>query len=182
MAKNIKLMKAGVDVSAIRDEVNRYIEDWGVQKTYENTDQLHDLPVSVLQLVIGVVENEGDHPSNSEISQRTPLYDKYEVTKAWLQENAPDHDRVAFLKIPVGGDVGMHIDEGTYYLTRDRYHLSIQGKYAYRVGDQEVVIEPGTWFWFDNKKPHAAKNLSDEPRITMVFDVPHNKRNPDIEF
>jgi len=175
LGKNIRLIKSKVDVSAIREEVNRWEEDWGVQKTYENTDQLHDLPVSVLQLVIGVVEKEGDHPSNSEMSMRTPLYDKYVATKAWLQENAPFHDRVAFLKIPVGGDVGLHIDEGTYYLSRDRYHLSIQGKYIYKVGEQEVIIEPGTLFWFNNKIPHGTKNIGDEPRITMVFDVPYSK-------
>jgi mannose-6-phosphate isomerase-like protein (cupin superfamily) len=178
LAKNVRLIKRGVDVSAIRDEVNRWEEDWGVQKSYENTDQLHDLPVAVLQLVIGVVAKEGDHPSDSELSQRTPLYDKYEVTRNWLQENAPLHDRVAFLRLPVGGDVGMHIDTGSYYLTRDRYHLSIQGTYIYRVGDQEVIIEPGTWFWFNNKIPHGTKNIGNEPRITMVFDLPHSQENP----
>ena len=175
MGKNIRLIKSKVDVSAIREEVNRWEEDWGVQKTYENTDQLHDLPVAVLQLVIGVVEKQGDHPSNSEMSQRTPLYDKYVATKKWLQENAPNHDRVALLRLPPNGEVGLHIDEGSYYLTRDRYHLSIQGKYIYRVGDQEVIIEPGTLFWFNNKIPHGTKNIGDEPRITMVFDVPYSK-------
>ena len=178
MAKNIRLIKRGIDVSAIRDEVNRWEEDWGVQKTYNHTGQLHDLPVSVLQLVIGMVEKEGDHPSNSELSVRTPLYDKYVATSDWLKQNAPKHDRVAFLKIPVGGDVGLHIDEGTYYHTRDRYHLAIQGSYIYKVGDQEVIIEPGTWFWFNNKIMHGTKNIGDVPRITMVFDIPHSQDNP----
>lgn len=173
--KPIILIESGVDVSAIREEVNRWEEDWGVQKTYDNTGQLHDLPVSVLQLVIGVVEKEGDHPSDSELSQHTPLYDKYTATKAWLQENAPFHDRVAFLRIPVGGEVGTHIDTGTYYHTRHRFHLSIQGEYIYHVGDQEVIIKPGTWFWFDNKIPHGTKNIGDVPRITMVYDVPYSK-------
>lgn len=178
MAKNIRLIKRGIDVSGIRDEVNRWEEDWGVQKSYNHTGQLHDLPVSVLQLVIGMVEKEGDHPSNSELSMRTPLYDKYQTTVNWLQQNAPNHDRVAFLKIPVGGDVGLHIDEGSYYQTRDRYHLAIQGSYIYKVGEQEVIIEPGTWFWFNNKVMHGTQNIGDVPRITMVFDLPHSQTNP----
>lgn len=178
MAKNIRLISSKVDVSAIAEEVNKYESDWGLQKTYDHTGQLHDLPVSVLQLVIGMVENEGDHPSDSELSVKTPLYDKYAATREWLQQNAPNHDRVAFLKIAVGAEVGTHIDEGTYYLTRDRYHLAIQGEYHYTVNGQKVHIKPGTWFWFDNKTPHGTQNVGDVPRITMVFDIPHSSNNP----
>jgi quercetin dioxygenase-like cupin family protein len=49
---------------------------------------------------------------------------------------------------------------------------------VYTVGDESVVVEPGTLFWFNNKLEHAAKNIGDDVRITLVFDVPHNKRNP----
>jgi mannose-6-phosphate isomerase-like protein (cupin superfamily) len=74
--------------------------------------------------------------------------------------------------------VGRHIDEGTYYLTRDRYHLSIQGRYEYFVGDESVIVEPGTLLWFNNKLMHGTKNIGDVTRITFVFDVPHSKSNP----
>ena len=74
--------------------------------------------------------------------------------------------------------VGSHIDNGTYYLTRDRYHLSLQGRYEYWVEDEMHIIEPGTFFWFDNKRYHAAKNISDVDRLTFVFDVPKSKKNP----
>ena len=43
--------------------------------------------------------------------------------------------RCGFLSLPVDGYVGAHIDEGTYYQTRDRYHLSIAGQYQYFVGN-----------------------------------------------
>ena len=85
--------------------------------------------------------------------------------------------RCGFLALPVGEIVGSHIDEGTYYLTKDRYHLSIQGKYEYTVGDETIIIEPGTLFWFNNKLPHKAVNIGNNIRITFVFDVPHHKRN-----
>jgi mannose-6-phosphate isomerase-like protein (cupin superfamily) len=85
--------------------------------------------------------------------------------------------RCAFLSLPVGQIVGTHIDEGTYYLTKDRYHLSIQGKYEYTVGDEKIMVEPGTFFWFNNKLSHSAKNIGEEPRITFVFDIPHHKKN-----
>ena len=72
----------------------------------------------------------------------------------------------------------MHIDEGTYYLNKDRYHLSLQSRYQYYVGDETMLVEPGTFFWFNNKIPHGAINVGDVDRISLVFDVPHNQSNP----
>jgi hypothetical protein len=63
-------------------------------------------------------------------------------------------------------------------LTRDRYHVSIQGTYLYEVDGETHQIEPGTFFWFDNKKFHSAINNGTTDRITFVFDLPHTKGNP----
>ena len=95
-----------------------------------------------------------------------------------LKRNFGKFSRCGFLSLPVGGEVGKHIDIGSYYQTRDRYHLSIQGRYIYTVGDESVTVEPGTLLWFNNKLPHGTKNVGDCVRVTFVFDVPHSKRNP----
>ena len=94
------------------------------------------------------------------------------------QHNIHNISRGAFFRLPPLGSKGRHIDEGKYYLTRDRYHLSLQGEYLYEVDGEEHIIKPGTFFWFDNKKPHSAVVVSDEDRITFVFDVPHSPTNP----
>ena len=65
--------------------------------------------------------------------------------------------------------VGAHIDEGTYYLDKDRYHLSIQGQYKYFVGNEDVIVDAGTLLWFNNKMPHGTVNLGDETRITLFL-------------
>ena len=77
--------------------------------------------------------------------------------------------------LPVDEIVGAHIDEGTYYLTRNRYHLSILGRYQYFCGKESVIVEPGTLLWFNNKLPHGTVNIGDETRITFVFDIPHGQ-------
>ena len=46
------------------------------------------------------------------------------------------------------------------------------------VGDEEVIVEPGTLLWFNNKLEHGAENIGDGIRITFVFDLPHSKQNP----
>ena len=92
-----------------------------------------------------------------------------------LYDEFPEREvhRCGFLSLPIDGYVGAHIDEGTYYLTRDRYHLSIAGQYQYFVGNETAIVDPGTLFWFNNKMPHGAVNLGEETRITFVFDLPH---------
>lgn len=179
--KNIRIIQTGVDVSRILDQLHQYPEDWGSQKNIENTKQQdptkYTTTADVLQLIIGGVQTEGQYVGNTEICIKTPAYEKHTEVLNYLGKYFKKLRRCGFLALPVGEMVGFHIDEGTYYLTKDRYHLSIQGKYEYTVGDEVVVIEPGTLFWFNNKLPHKAVNIGDNIRITFVFDVPHHKKN-----
>ena len=179
--KNIRIIKTNVNVSNILEQLKKYPEDWGSQKNIEDSEQLdpteYIVTVDVLQLIIGGLETGDQYVGNSEICIKTPAYEKHTEVISYLSKYFKKLRRCAFLALPIGGEVGIHIDEGTYYLTKDRYHLSIQGKYEYTVGDETVIIEPGTLFWFNNKLPHKAVNIGDNIRITFVFDVPHHKRN-----
>jgi len=179
--KNIRIIKTGVDVSKILQQLKNHPEDWGSQKNIKDSEQLdpteYTVTVDVLQLIIGGVETEDQYVGNTEICIKTPAYEKHTEIINYLKKYFKKLRRCGFLALPVGQIVGFHIDEGTYYLTKDRYHLSIQGKYEYTVGDEKMIINPGTLFWFNNKLPHKAMNISDNVRITFVFDVPHHKRN-----
>jgi hypothetical protein len=179
--KNIRIIKTKVDVSKILEQLKQYSEDWGSQKNLKDTEQLdpteYTVTVDVLQLIMGGVETEDQYVGNTEICIQTPAYEKHTEILNYLRKYFKKLRRCGFLALPVGEMVGSHIDEGTYYLTKDRYHLSIQGKYEYTVGDEILIIEPGTLFWFNNKLPHKAVNIGDNVRITFVFDVPHHKRN-----
>jgi hypothetical protein len=179
--KNIRIIKTGVDVSGILNQLHQYPEDWGSQKNIENTKQQdptkYTTSADVLQLIMGGVETEDQYVGNTEICIQTPAYEKHTEILNYLRKYFKKLRRCGFLALPVGQIVGTHIDEGTYYLTKDRYHLSIQGKYEYNVGDERIIVEPGTLFWFNNKLPHSAVNIGDNVRITFVFDVPHHKKN-----
>ena len=182
--ENIRVIKTGIDVSKILEQLKQYPEDWGSQKNIKDKkiEQLdptkYTVTVDVLQLIIGGIEKEGQYVGGTEICIQTPAYKKHTEVLKFLNTYFKKIRRCAFLALSVGEIVGTHIDEGTYYLTKDRYHLSIQGKYKYTVGDETMIVEPGTFFWFNNKLPHSAENIGDEVRITFVFDAPHHKRNP----
>ena len=162
----------------ILQQVLNNSEDWKVVSTYKNIGG--DLnPYGFLPFVMAVIRAHGDDPKDTELQQETTLYNKYTEIHKWLKtRNINQISRSAFFKLQVNGSVGRHIDEGKYYLTRDRYHLALQGEYLYEVDGEEHVIKPGTFFWFDNKKPHSAKNISNVERITFVFDVPKSSTNP----
>ena len=175
--KNIRVIKTGIDVSKIVDQLNKNPLDWGSQKGIDNTEikdpHQYITSVDVLQLVMGGVTKPDEDVGNTEICNKTPAYKKHSEIRKFLNKNYPNYCRCGFLALPVGEIVGEHIDEGTYYLNKDRYHLSIQGQYKYIVGNEDVIVDAGTLLWFNNKIPHGTVNLGDETRITFVFDVPH---------
>ncbi len=181
---NIRVIKKGINVSKILKQLHQYPEDWGAQKNIEGVGDLvneHGFPAvqaGVLQLVMGVVANKEQYVGDSEMSIATPAYNHHTEIISFLKRHFKKFDRCGFLSLPIGGEVGQHIDIGSYYQTRDRYHLAIQGSYDYTVGGETVRVEEGDLIWFDNKQSHGTKNVGDVIRITFVFDVPHSKNNP----
>ena len=176
--KNIKVLKKGIDVSKVLDQLEQYSDDWYIQR--KGTDTLlergyADIEVGNLQLIMGAVKKKEDFVGDSELSKPTPAWKRHTEVIKIIDREFPGREvhRCGFLSLPVDVYVGAHIDEGTYYLTRDRYHLSIAGQYQYFVGNESVIVDPGTLLWFNNKMPHGTVNLGEETRITFVFDMPH---------
>ena len=179
---NIRVVKTDIDVSKIQAQLNKNPGDWGSQKGLDNVElkdpHQYITTVDVLQLIMGGIETPGQQVGDTEICTKTPAYKNHSEVRKYLQKYFPTMYRCGFLALPIDEIVGAHIDEGTYYLTKDRYHLSIQGRYQYFVGNESIIVEPGTLFWFNNKLPHGTVNIGDEARITFVFDVPQSENNP----
>jgi len=180
---NIRIIKTGINVSKILKQLKQYPEDWGDQTKMQGTDSMlnygfPEVEAGVLQLVMGGVRSMDEYVGDTEICIPTPAAKHHTEIIGFLRRNFKKFSRCGFLSLPVGGKVGKHIDIGSYYQTRDRYHLSIQGSYRYMVGDESVIVEPGTLLWFNNKLEHGTENVGDEVRVTFVFDVPHSKNNP----
>ena len=179
---NIRVVKTDIDVSKIQAQLNKNPGDWGSQKGLDNVElkdpHQYITTVDVLQLIMGGIETPGQQVGDTEICTKTPAYKNHSEVRKYLRKYFSTLYRCGFLALPIDEIVGAHIDEGTYYLTKDRYHLSIQGRYQYFVGNETIIVEPGTLFWFNNKLPHGTVNIGDEVRITFVFDVPQSENNP----
>ena len=183
MADNIKVIKSGIDVNKVIDQLDQYPDDWFIQR--KGAESLldrgyEDMDVGNLQLVVGAVKKKEDFVGDSELCKPTEAYDRHTEIIKIINKEFPGKEiyRCGFLSLPIDGYVGAHIDEGTYYLTKDRYHISIAGRYQYFVGNETLIVQPGTLFWFNNKLPHGAVNLDNETRVTFVFDIAHSPDNP----
>jgi mannose-6-phosphate isomerase-like protein (cupin superfamily) len=178
--QNIKIIKTGINVKKMLSQLEKNPQDWGAQKQANGAMSMLDrgfpeVQAGVLQLVMGAVATADQYVGDSEMSIPTDAYYRHTEIIAFLKRNFKTFARCGYLSLPIGGEVGKHIDIGSYYQTRDRYHLAIQGTYDYSVGDETVRVEPGTLLWFNNKLEHGTKNVGDCVRITFVFDVPHKK-------
>lgn len=178
----IRIIDINIDPKPFLDQIQD--DDWlWVSKKYKQKPQGYggdDAPPGFLPLTMGVASADSETlVKKSELQENTELYDRFtEVHAFWKKWGFKSHNRAAFFRLAPGGTVGQHIDEGNYYLTKDRYHLALQGTYRYRVGELEMTVEPGTFFWFNNKVPHAALNVGNDDRISLVFDAPHSQSNP----
>lgn len=179
---NIRVIQTGIDVSKIKEQLEMYPQDWGIQTDMAHAEvmdpQINLVSAKVLQLVVGAVRSVDEDVRDTEFCVPTPACGRHTEILKWAWKTFGDFARCAFLALPPGKIVGQHIDIGSYYLTKDRYHLSIQGRYRYTVGGESVIVEPGTFLWFNNKLSHGTENIGDETRITFVIDVPHHPNNP----
>ena len=178
ITENFRFISQTEDVSKILQQVLDNPQDWGSAGGWKNAaGKLQNY--GCLPLIMGLVKSQDDLVKHSRLQRSTPLFNKYTEIQKWLRSKGIKQTaRCAFFKLPPDGGIGLHVDEGDYYLHNDRYHLSLQGNYLYTCGGEEHMITPGTFFWFNNKKPHMAQVVGDVDRITFVFDVPKSRNNP----
>ncbi|MFQ6546850.1 aspartyl/asparaginyl beta-hydroxylase domain-containing protein [Aestuariibius sp. 2305UL40-4] len=102
---------------------------------------------------------------------------KFPKARAFLEEVAAELDadlsRGKIVCLPAGKRVYPHIDRGEYYRFRGRYHFVLKSSAGswLKAGDEEIRMQEGELWWFDNDQMHEAFNDGDEDRIHMIFDL-----------
>jgi len=89
-----------------------------------------------------------------------------------------DLGHVMLTRLPAGGAIAAHVDEGIYANLYDRFHVCLAGGPGniFRCGGEEIHPEPGDIFWFNHKREHSVENLVESgERIHLIVDVmaPH---------
>ena len=81
--------------------------------------------------------------------------------------------RATIVRLKPKSQVFRHIDEGSYYFLRDRFHLVLQSSTGSVLmsGGEQVRMQEGELWWFDNKQYHESCNESGDWRIHYIFDL-----------
>jgi hypothetical protein len=174
--KNFRLVKT-VDISPLMAELSSKLELFQVD-TSRQTKVPEQRETEAIYLRSAVkpyppgVEGRDVHPSRC-----TKMYPQFPIITFWLEsfvsEIGGESGRATIVKLRPLGRVYRHFDRGEYYRIRDRYHLVLQSKAGSLLtsGDERMQMREGEVWWFNNKEQHEAFNLSEQPRIHMIFDV-----------
>jgi mannose-6-phosphate isomerase-like protein (cupin superfamily) len=183
----IKVLETGIDVSEILAELKAR-DNWNPNEKRRNTrngngphKHTMSIPLIGTPFIPGNFHDPEVMARYAEVADTQEIvassqYRYYPKTIGWVRDRFPAPDelhRCSFIKLDPDKKVKPHIDGAGYYLSRDRYHLLLSGKYEYFVKDESVVVEPGTLLWFNNLELHWAHNLLDEDRLAFMFDIYH---------
>lgn len=131
-----------------------------------------------IHLRIGIPEN-NVHINYWQEAKHHPLHMYFPACMAFLEaftgHFGGEMGRAAIVKLPLGNKVYPHIDQGTYYSKRDRFHLILSGEYRYVVEDEERIFKEGQLWWFDNQKMHHSETIGEKDRVAIIFDVKNSK-------
>lgn len=113
-----------------------------------------------------------DYPAK----KRLPYID-YLINHVMDAVGSTELGRVIITSLKPGGVIAPHVDEGAYADHYERFHLVLKSEFGNRFEvlnnsqhGEFVWMKQDELWWFDHKKEHAAKNMSNEERIHMIVD------------
>jgi len=173
--KYFKLIRSGVDVAPLLAELSTQPDTWSIDTARQDTIRVQrDTNTIFLR---SAVPRPDLHINENQESRPTSASKLFPRALAFLTEFARetncDLSRATIVRLKPKSQVGRHIDEGSYYFLRDRFHLVLKSAAGsvMRSGDEEVCMREGELWWFDNKQFHEAYNDSDEWRVHYIFDL-----------
>jgi hypothetical protein len=83
--------------------------------------------------------------------------------------------RAMITKLSPGKSITPHVDSGSHAAYYDRYHLCLQSSPGclFRGDNEQVSMQPGELWWFQNQSMHEVVNNSTVDRIHLIVDVHH---------
>ncbi len=185
--KHFRLISSRVNVQPFLQEIVENTSLWQKDtsrqekiKVQRETNSIY-LRSAVKPFPSGVTNGNDVHES-----RQTSVAKKFPAIMQWLesftQKYGGELGRATIVRLAAKGQVYRHIDKGEYYRIRDRYHLVLQSAAGSLLGagDEWVRMQPGEFWWFDNKAPHEAYNEADTWRIHLIFDLLPTQKSQEI--
>jgi hypothetical protein len=173
--KYFRCISSGIDVAPLRTEIEAQDRAWLVDTSRQDKIEVQRdtntifLRAAVRRSDLHINENQESLPTK--ISANFPRAMAVMTKVADTMKSGLS--RAAIVRLKPKSQVGRHIDVGSYYLIRDRFHLVLHSPSGSMLtsGDEAVRMQKGELWWFNNKQHHASFNESDEWRIHYIFDL-----------
>lgn len=174
---NFELVRRAIDPAPFLAEIAAIDDVWHLNTGRQDKIKVQQEALAIAlrgvkKSVIGQRDRRDVHETRA-----TTLSRRFPYTMAFLQsfalERQGEVSRAKIVSLPPGHRVYPHIDRGDYYARRDRYHLVLKtGPGCWlRAGEEQVEMQLGELWRFDNKAVHEAYNGSSGDRIHFIFDL-----------
>ena len=173
--KFFRRVRSGIDVRPLLEEIHAQQGAWFIQtgrqdkiRVQRDTNTIF-LRGAAARPDLNVNENQETRP--------TSVATLFPRAVAFMTEFAAEMNcglsRATIVRLKPKSQVYRHIDQGSYYFLRDRFHLVLLSPAGSVLmsGDETVRMQEGELWWFDNKQYHESYNESDEWRIHYIFDL-----------
>ena len=173
--KYFKLIRSGIDVAPLLAEIRSRDGDWLLDTGRQNKIRVQR-DTNTIFLSSAVPRPDLNINENQEC-RVTSVGRNFPRALAFMTEFAQEMNchlsRATIVRLKPESQVFRHIDEGSYYFLRDRFHLVLQSSTGSVLmsGGEEVRMQEGELWWFDNKQYHESYNESGEWRIHYIFDL-----------
>jgi len=173
--KYFKLIRSGIDVAPLLGEVRSQEEAWLIDTGRQDKIRVQRDTNTIF--LSASVHRPDLHINENQECRLTSVARSFPRALAFMTEFAEETNchlsRAAIVRLKPKSQVLRHIDEGSYYFLRDRFHLVLQSPAGSVLmsGGEEVRMREGELWWFDNKQYHESFNESCDWRIHYIFDL-----------
>ena len=174
--KNFRKVRAGLETAGFVDEIERRPDLW-LAETRRQTRVKVQRETESVPLRRGLVPYGSTIAfENSEYVEVSPYAAHFPKIMAFISGFAAEVGgqlgRAYIVRLRPQGRVYRHVDHGSYYAHRGRYHIALVSQNAQMTcGNETVVMAEGDIWWFNNKIAHESHNPSDTWRINIIFDL-----------
>jgi outer membrane protein assembly factor BamB/orotate phosphoribosyltransferase len=173
--KYFRLVRSGIDVAPLLEEVRSQEQAWLLNTSRQDKIRVQRDTNTIF--LSGPVARPDLNVNENQESRFTALSASFpravDFMMGFAGEMNAQLSRATIVRLKPKSLVLRHIDVGSYYLIRDRFHLVLYSSAGSLLmsGGEQVRMREGELWWFDNKQYHEACNESDEWRVHYIFDL-----------
>jgi outer membrane protein assembly factor BamB/orotate phosphoribosyltransferase len=170
-----KLIRSGIDVVPLLEEVRLQEQAWLINTSRQDKIRVQRDTNTIF--ICSPVARPDLNVNENQESGFTPVSQLFPKAVGFMTDFAKERNaslsRATIVRLKPKSQVSRHIDAGSYYFIRDRFHLVLYSSAGSPLisGGEQVRMQAGELWWFDNKQYHEAYNESEEWRIHYIFDL-----------